>query len=343
MLGMDVFNTNAFRALELTTAMERIPYRPTLLQTLGIFEPKPVRTETIAIENRDGALSLVATTPRGAPLARRARDRRQIRDFRTVRVALGDTLNASELQNIRAFGTMTELEQLQEEVLGRLVKVRDDVLLTHENMRLGAVQGIVLDADGSTLFNWYDEFNITQATEIDFDLDNASPASGAVRRNCNAVIRAMHRAAKGAWIDGRTEVHALCGDAFWDDLTAHAEVRQTYLNWQAAADIRNGTISPFQAFRYGDITWHNYRGTDDGSTVAVGTNTAKFFPVGAREVFQHAMSPGESFDFVNTPGLEFYSMVLPDTKRNAYVDLEVYSYPLMICSRPEMLQRARRT
>jgi hypothetical protein len=66
-------------------------------------------------------------------------------------------------------------------------------------MRLGAVQGIVLDANGSTVIrNWHTEFGISQATEIDFDLDNASPASGAVRKKCNDVMRAMKRAAEGA-------------------------------------------------------------------------------------------------------------------------------------------------
>jgi hypothetical protein len=29
-------------------------------------------------------------------------------------------------------------------------------------------------------------------------------------------------------------------------------------------------------------------------------------------------------------------------ERNAWVKVEVYSYPLFICTRPEMLQRAKR-
>jgi len=48
-------------------------------------------------------------------------------------------------------------------------------------------------------------------------------------------------------------------------------------------------------------------------------------------------------DFVNTLGQPFYALQVPDLSRNAFVDVEVYSYPLPICTRPEMLQSAKRT
>jgi hypothetical protein len=51
--------------------------------------------------------------------------------------------------------------------------------------------------------NWFTEFGISQPAEIDFDLDNASPASGAVRKACNGIVRAMIRGSEGAWVEGR--------------------------------------------------------------------------------------------------------------------------------------------
>lgn len=341
MAGIDVFSGDAFNTFELTAALEATDYKPGFLGSLGIFEPVPVRTETVAVERRENTLSVVATSDRGAPLAQGSKGARTIRDFRTYRIAKGDRLNASEIQNIRAFGSDSELEQVQEEVMRRLIRVRDDVELTHEYHRLGALQGIVLDADGSPIINWYDEWGIAQPSEIDFDLDNANPASGALRKKCNQTIRAMAKASKGAWVDGMTQVYGLCGDNFYDDLVAHPEVRETYKGWAAAADLR--PANPYEIFRFGSINWVNYRGTDDGSTVAVGTDKCHLFPVGARGVFQHAMSPGESFDWVNTPGQPFYALQVPDEKRNTFVDLEVYSYPLFICTRPGMLLRGKRT
>lgn len=344
MAGIDVFNSNAFSMFSLTQAANKIDYLPQRLGELNIFTPRPVRTKTVGVEQRDGVLKLIPVSERGAPLAQREREHREIRDFRTVRVAKQDHIEADELQDIRAFGSETELMQVQQEVARRLsgdTGLLADVELTHEHMRLGAIQGIVTDADGVTpIYNWFTEFGITPPSEIDFDLDNASPASGAVRKKCNQVVRAMQRAAKGAWTPN-TQVHALCGDNFWDDLTAHSEVRGTYLNTLMAASLREGNA--YEMFRYGGITWENYRGTDDNTTVAVGTDKAKFFPVNAPGVFEVAYSPAEFMPYVNTLGQRVYAMIVPDRKRQAYVDIEVYSYPLFLCTRPEMLQSAKRT
>ena len=340
MLTFDIFGGDAFSMASLTDALETVPYRPQLLGSMGIFEPRPVSTEIISIEQRDGQLSLVQTTPRGSPLAQGGKDPRTLRDFRTVRVAKGDRVMAAEIQNVRAFGTTTELDVVQAEIMRRMTRLRNDVELTHENMRLGAIQGIVLDADGAVIRNYFDEFAIAQPAEIDFDLDNANPASGVVRTKCAQVVRAVMKAAKGMWLPSTT-VHALAGDTFYDQLTAHTEVRQTFLNWTAAADLRENNA--YGAFPYGGIMWHNYRGTDDDTTVTVGALKAKFFPVGAPNAFVQAMSPGESLDLVNTMGRPNYAMIVPDKDRNMWADVEVYSYPLYVAARPGMLQRAKNT
>lgn len=345
MATLDIFKQDAFKLTSMLQAIREVDYLPQRLGDMNIFTPNPVRTETVAIEKVGETLALIQTSERGAPLDQRNTEKRTIRDFRTVRIAESDRINASELANIRAFGSESELMQVQTEVMRRLAGpggLQSKVELTLENMRLGAIQGIVKDADGSTIIDWYSAngFGVTQPTEIDFDLDNASPASGAVRKKCAQVVRAMMRAAKGVWVPG-TRVHAFCGDNFWDDLTAHSEVRQTYLNTQQAMDLRTGTA--YEMFNYGGITFENYRGTDDGSTVGINTDQAKFFPVNAPGAFLEVFSPGEQFAHIGQLGEPIYPMIVPDRDRDMYADVEVYSYPLHVCTRPLMLQRARRT
>lgn len=335
MADMTIFQNDAFRASTLTTALNRRPHKPGFLGSQGIFVPKPVRTITVAVESKNGKLSVIKTSERGAPLEQADAEKRDVRDFRTVRIAKGDTLHAYEIQNIRAFGSTSELQQVQAEVAQRLSNLQDDVDLTHERMMLGAIQGIVLDADNTVIRNWYTEFGISQPGEIDFELDDSSTD---VRGKCNAVVRAMQREAQGAWLP-TTQVHALAGDDFYDLLTAHDHVRDTYLNQQQASELRDSLA--FDSFRFGGITFHNYRGTDDNTTVAVDAGKCKFYPVGGKDVFEVAMSPAETFDFVNTPGQPSYAMLIPDRDRNAWVKPEVYSYPLHICTRPGMLQRAK--
>ena len=131
----------------------------------------------------------------------------------------------------------------------------------------------------------------------------------------------------------------LASDEFWDDLIAHKSVRETWLNQQEAADLRKDAT--FETLNFGGITFVNYRGTDDNSTVAVPANKCKFFPA-VPGIFEVAYSPAETFDYVNTPGQPVYAMTIPDKDRNAWVKIEVYSYPLFICKRPGALMRAKK-
>jgi hypothetical protein len=340
MITMDVFKSNAFSATSMTNAVDKVGYVPGLLGSIpGLVVPAPVRTTDIFIEDRGTDAALIQTDQRGAPPKARGGEQRKVRAFRTVRLAQSDTIHSHELQNIRAFGSETELQALQVELARRMFLMRRDLELTRENLYLSMVQGVTKDADGSTIYDWATEFNQVIPAEVDWDLDNASPASGVVRTACNVAVRSILRGLKGLG-GNNVQIVGLCGDTFFDNLTAHPEVRQTYLNWQAASDLREGNA--FQQFSFGGITFINYRGTDDGTTVGVNTNLCKFFPVGAG-IFQEALSPGETFEFVNTLGQPVYSMVVPDKDRNMWVKPEIYSYPLPVCTMPQALYRARRT
>ncbi|MBL6939449.1 MAG: major capsid protein [Alphaproteobacteria bacterium] len=348
MADFNVFSGDAFSAISMLEGIEKVPYNPSYLGSLGIFADQPVTTTGVWIEERDGVLNLIQTTPRGAPLSQRTTEKRAARHFNTSRVAKGDRLMAAEIANIRAFGSNSELMMAQQEVARRLsgpVGLMREVELTWENMRLGAVQGILTDADSTVLYNWFTEFGISQPSEIAFDLTGANAAGSAGSAGKlrpfiqNNVVRPMVRAAKGSFLP-TTKIYGLCSDTFYDDLTNHGEVRQTYLNWLQAQSLRDGNA--FEEFPFGGVVWVNYRGTDDGSMVGVAADKVKFFPVGAPGIFRAAWSPAETFDFVNTPGKPIYPMIVPDKDRNAFVDIEVYSYPLHVCTRPEVLFRGRR-
>lgn len=338
MASMDIFKSDAFSTQSLLAAIEQMDFKPQFIGSLNLFEPRPQRTRAVMVESRDDTLSLIQTSPIGAPLEQRGADKRSLRTFNTVRIAKGSRIMADEIQNIRAFGSESELHQVQVEVARRMAQLQNDVDLTWEYHRLGAIQGILLDADGSTIVNYYTAFDVAQPAEVALDIANT--AVGDLRPKIEAITRAIIRAAKGAFTTG-SSIYALCGDNFWDDLVNHDEVRQTYLNHEAAAALREPTA--FSVFRYAGVTWVNYRGTDDNSTVAIGTDKAKFFPVGAPGVFQVAWAPAEFMDVVNTAGVPLRPLTIVDPSgRNAFTDVEVYSYPLYLCTRPLTLRSAKR-
>lgn len=338
MATMDVFNSTAFGTTSLTGMVNNLDFVPSLLGSLGVFEPMPVRTRNVFVDRRNGVQVLIPSSADGAPPEDLANDGRSAVPLRTTRLAKSFTLYAHELDGIRAHGSETELESVMGEYRTRTERLMGDMDLTHENMRLGALQGIVLDADGSTVLNnYFTDFAEAQAAAISFELDVATTD---VNGLCKDIVRAMSREAKGAFTPATT-VHALAGDDFYDALVAHANVEKFYMNWQAAQSLRE--TQAFEAFRFGNITFHNYRGTDDNSTVAIATDECKFFPVGARDMFKVAYAPLETIDFVNQPGRERYMMNVPDRDRGMSTKGEVYSYPLYVCQQPRVLQRATLT
>lgn len=337
-LSMDAFNNKAFSMVSLTAAVNKVDYVPGLLGSLNIFEPEPVYTRTVAVERTAKGLTLIPTSPLGAPPRETDRDGRNIRDLRTTRLTDSFTLWAYEIEGIRAFGTESEFESLQTEYANRMAKIRGNMDLTHEFHRLGALQGKLLDADGVTvIYDYFAEFGVAEPAAISFELDVATTK---VRGVCQQVIRAMARSSGGNFTTS-TQVHAIAGDEFYDALISHPTVEATYQNWQAAEALREKTA--FESFYFGGITFHNYRGTDDGSTVAVPTNQVKFFPVGARDVFKKAMAPAEFGPFVNTRGQDTYAINVVDKDRQAWTKGELYAYPLYLCTLPEVLRKGTLT
>lgn len=337
---IDIFHSDPFSAIEMTTAVERLPHIPAFLRDLGIFTPNPIRTTALAVEERNGILTVVPTSQRGQPTnAERTTEKRKMRYFDVPRVRVGDTIESHELQNIRAFGETTVFMQVQDEVARRLSGPTGLLSLldyTEENLFLGAVQGLFIDADGSILYNWFDEFEIAAAAEIAFNL--GANIEYSLRPIINGIVRSMARSAQGAFTT-TTSVTALCGDAFFDLFTNHIDVVSTYKNWSDAADLRKG--GAFQTFSFGGVDWVNYRGSDDNTSIKIADDKVKFFPVGAPGVFEEALAPAEGFEWINTPGQKRYIKPIFDKDRNEWWRVEASMYPLPICKRPETLRTGR--
>jgi len=189
---MDIFEGDAFSIIELTRALENIPFKPAILSGAGLFGSRGVRTRSVMIESRDGTLQLIPFSERGSAFESQIPERRDMRAFVVRQFKKQDVLWASEIQGIRDFGSETAVQQVQTEVARKLGRLRNDAEATFEFHLFNGIQGVVKDPrDGATVINYYTEFNITPAAEVDFDLDNATPGSGALRKRCQALIESI--------------------------------------------------------------------------------------------------------------------------------------------------------
>jgi hypothetical protein len=352
-MQLDVFKNSLFSMTSLAGAVEKVPFVPSRLTQLGLFDPKPVRTDSIVIEQRQGKIQVVATTPRGAPAVQRTTEKRSGFTLTTPRLKVSDKIWAYELAGIREFGVEDDVIVAQAEVMRRMsgpTGLRTLIDVTIEHMKFGAMQGQVYDAsyDSAGNLTWnlladmFSIFGVTApvASDNNFDLTNASPALGSVRQQCDQIARKIMRLSQGSW-GPNSYIWAPCGDNFWDALIKHPEVRQSYLYALDAADLRGGTA--FGTFKFGNFLFENWRGFDDGTTFSIPTNEVRFVPVNVPGLFEIAYSPAPTMDFLGTLGLPAYARVLVDEKRNEFVEIEVESYPLPYCTRPEVLLRGIRS
>ncbi|MAY63993.1 MAG: major capsid protein E [Rhizobiales bacterium] len=333
-LVTDIFTQNGWGVIEYQEeVVENVDFKPQLLGELGIFEPLYSRSSTIAIAAADKTLTLIPTSATGEAPQELIPKGARVKKFDASRLAKGSTVFAIEMAGVTALPFELQTKEVSEEITDRTAQILDDLELTWEHMRFGAIQGKVLDADGTTvLVNWFQEWGIAEPAEVNFAL--TTPGTD-VRKKCRDVKRAMQKAAKGAWTPA-TRVAGLCGDDYFDALVNHPQIKETKLGTERAPMLED--IEGYSAIEIEGITFINYRGTDDESKIAIGTDKVRFFPVG-KGFFKAGFAPANEFKpYLNQRAREYYGLILADTSgRDAWDRVELYSYPLMICTRPGTL------
>lgn len=338
---LDIFNSDAFGVVRMTQAINDIQFVPGRIGELGLFDTDQVDVTSVSIEKKGDILALIPPSQRGAPGTTLDKEKRDIRILSVPHFEVNDAVYAEEVQNVRAFGTDSQLESVISKVSNRLATHVRSFAATEEYARMGAVIGIVTYADGSTT-NLFTEFGVSQISEIDFDLDNASAAEGALRKKCAGVTRTVSNELGGVPFTG---LHAFCGDNFFDDLLSHKEVRETYKGWSEAQILRESYIGPnrssYGVFEFGGIVWENYRGSV-GGTSFVNTDKCHIFPLGVPGLFKSVYAPADYEETVNTLGERLYSRQYPMANgKGRHLDSQMNA--LQYCSRPRVLIKGRRT
>jgi hypothetical protein len=219
---------------------------------------------------------------------------------------------------------------VQDVVNARLAKARRQLDATHEFQRAGALNGLILDADGQRgLLNIYDRFGV-QRQELSMGLNAADTE---VRVKCGDALDMQEDALGSTTSSGS---RAFCGKTFWNKLVAHKSVKETYLNSVQAAALRGDARDSFE---FGGIVWERYRGKV-GGVAYVPDDEARLAPEGVPDLFISAFAPADYMETVNTLGIPYYSRIetLPFGKGVAG---EAQSNPLHLCTRPRALIRLK--
>lgn len=327
-MHLDVFKGDPFQLATLTKALNDIPFMPTRLGRTGVFSDQPITTTTVTIERQGETLALVPSAARGAPGQKVVVDRRNIRNLNTSHLPTEVSVLADEVQNLRAFGTDGDEATAVAWLQRKMAVARRRLELTLEWQRVGALKGIVLDADGSTpIVNLFTEFGVTQDT-FDFDLDNASIK---VLAKVISYKRMIEDQLGGLPYTG---IRMQCSAQFFDAFVNHVSVVDAFAyhnQTQNRSDVRGG-------FMFGDVVWEEYRGSVAG-TQFIEADAA--YPVieGTPDLYLANYAPAPYNDTVNTMGQPFYSRMEEMPMGKGYT-VEMQSNPLIFTSKPKAQVKA---
>lgn len=322
---LDVFRSDAFHFTKLVDAITRLPYLPTKLGKMGLFSERQVSTTSVAYEMWDGKLTLVPAGARGSRANGKTIEKRKLTKFEVVHLPQFTSIAADEVINLRAYGSETEEMLAMNLLMQKMAVCKQDIELTHEWQRMGALKGQVIDADGTTvLTDMFTSFGVTQTT-------HSIALSNAGTKVRSAIVAAKRKAEDKLGGVPTTGWRVLCSAEFFDALVDHAQVVDN-LKWVEGQtninDLRDGFI-------YAGVYFEEYRG-QVGSTRFIAANKAYLVPMGVPSLFETVFAPADDIRVAGTLGVPWH-VTQEDLPHGAGIDYKMQSNPLHICTRPEAI------
>lgn len=327
MATLDIFNNDAFSVSSLTGTITDIPRVPTQLGDEGLFQESGISTTTMMIERRGSGLKLVPTAPRGGVAATVGREKSALIPVAAVHLPQTDTVLADEVQGVRAFGTESEVKAVGELVRNQLVQMKANLDLTLEHMRIGALKGQVLDADGSSvILDMYSLFDMTRKV-VPFNINTATSAVD-LKAKCVALKREIQKA-----LGGRSfkRVRVKCSEGWFDKFVGHDKMAKAWELWNSNAFARSdNTVGDFE---FAGVVFQIYAG-GVGGTDFIPDGKAFAYPEGVPGLFQTKYAPANYMETVNTMGVPYYAKQTA-MEFDVGVKLQSQSNPIMLCTLPE--------
>ena len=320
-----------FGCTEMTAAVNKLPARPFFFKPL--FEVKGVKTTTVSLDIRQGRIVLIGDSERNtAPESLAGRGaKREWKHLSCAHLAQSDTLAPEDLQDVRAFGS-TEPISVAAVYNDKMQQLKDNLAATMEFHRLGAIKGVVLDADGTTVL--HDIFNTFGATKKTLDISFPKTAADDANPILTSILKAKRHVEAAMGGTPFDHIECIIGSDAYDMLTSHKLVREYFERWLSNRENFGNNDYRKRGFPYGGLTFVERSDVVGGQTM-VAAKKGHVYPVGPG-IFKQYHAPADWMETVNTIGLEYYARMDEKPKGRGF-DLEVQSNPLTLCTYPEAL------
>lgn len=307
---MDLFKSY-FTRETLAGVVTKAPFVPGQLGASGLFQSVGLTSTTALVEEMPlESIAETAAIARGAPPSQTTLGVRKMHPFLVASYGWQAPVLADEVLNVRAAGNGAA-EVIQTRIAEKTAKLRQLAAFQHEYLRVSCVN-TATNTIGTA----------PAAAVVAFGASDTAIRT-AIHNN---IVLPVESALAGIPYTG---LDAYCSDSYWVALIESKTVRETYLNTQAAAELRN---APADSFMYGGIMWHRYRA---GGNCAITSGQAKIVPRGVAGLFQQCFAPNDTLSSVGSGamGTDVYLSSQPIDGDKGYL-LTMQTHPVMVCTRP---------
>lgn len=323
-----MFNKDFLTLQNLTGVVNKTPFVETTLSRF--FQVGRLATTTAMVERGASGLQLIDPSPRdqAAPNATDAGLDRTQYTISSVKLGRVVDIGASKIQNIRAFGTESDLETFEGVLNQETGSVRRWIEHTHENLRWGTVKGKQYAANGTTvLVNFFTLAGITEPDEVEIDFVNASRAD---LQNAYADMGDYVRTGLGVNADAAQGVAYLYGKNAYRKFRTNDAVAALYDRYLDGAVNRQGVGGQRTPFEIFDAVHIPYFGA------SIGDDEFRAVPIGVPGLFRTEFTPLDNPETANTLGLPLYAT--PDVAAfGKGYRVELASLPIHYVTQPECL------
>ena len=356
-MSYDFFNDDAFSAVSMTRYINVMPYVPTFFGEMNLFndmvdgttveqrftssQQNGIDSDVAKVTRENGRLMILPTEARGSMPTYNQPDEVKQRAFQVTYIPKNDEILWDQIIGKRIYGMQNSSGMVGQETSAQavnrcLTKMWKEYLLTWEYHRLGAVKGVILDADGQqVVYDLFREFGV-QKKVVTYDTSLSAV--------CEEIVSHIGDRL-GAMMPGG--IGCVVGKDFFDKVQDEVELNTAYERYQDGAHLRTSYQNqPYesrmpQGFHYRGVTFYRYRGNlQNQATPAVQSsmiadNKAHAFPTGTDRFFR-SNAPGTCEAAVGTLGLPIY-IEREARKFKKGIEFHAESCPLFMCNQPEVL------
>lgn len=335
--------TNPQRTTDFTGAIERIPNMHSFIKEMELFRTTGTSQLSVTFDEIFKKRAIHASTKRGGKAVYGSDRKSSTHALVLPYWKFMDEVTSADVQSFREMGTADQTPAIATAVQRKLEDLRGTVDELHEFLMFSAMGGKTLDADGTEIFNAFEEFDVVQDA-VDFEFSNPNMDLDGKFDDLLQLIQ-ENKSTTAAGVD------IFVDSSWYKALKNNDKFRETfkYYRGDQNPDVLRGNHNSFYQFgvvgmlslQEGAVRIFNYNPEflvekADGSfeakkILAAGEGFA--IPRMAEGMFVGWYGPQDSLSGANSVGREMFAEVYRDP-RDKFVEVGVETAPLFINTDP---------